>query len=66
MTALGAPPDDDNGPLGGWVMAAATRKGKIVLFDERQRRETAVIRNHKAWVTDLYFTPVSMDEEALA
>lgn len=62
VTALGAAPDDAGSALsGGWVMAAGTNDGQVLLFDARERGQQTVqrMKDHKGvWVVDVYFTAV--------
>lgn len=65
VTALGAAPDVGSGPLSGWVMAAGTTDGQMLLFDARERGQQTVqrLKGHRehgqgVWVIDLYFTAV--------
>lgn len=64
ITALGAAPDVGGSPVsGGWVMAAGTGDGQLVLFDARERGQQAVqqMKGHKGnWVVDVYFTVVGL------
>ena len=61
VTALGAAPDDAGSALNGWVMAAGTNDGQVLLFDARERGQQTVqrMKGHKGvWVVDVYFTAV--------